>query len=268
MPVREPEILAARDMLRGGMYPDVVDLREFYARPLGAVARRLIGARIRSRWGDVAGMSVFGLGYATPYLAAFRGEAERVGALMPAAQGVAVWPRDGARQAALVEEHRLPLPDSAADRLLVVHSLENCERLRPMLREAWRVLAPQGRVLLVVPNRRGIWARFDTTPFGHGRPYSRGQIARLLRDAMFTPLDWTQALYMPPLNLNVLLRYAAAWERLGALLWPAFSGVLIVEATKQIYASTGDARTERVKARLGPVPAGAVTPSARTHARG
>lgn len=242
------------------MYPDVVDLREFYSRPLGAVARRLIGTRIRARWGDVSGMSVFGLGYAAPYLAAFRGEAARIGALMPAPQGVIAWPRDSARQAVLVAEDDLPLPDSAAERLLIVHSLENSQRLGPMLREVWRVLAPQGRVLLVVPNRRGIWARFDTTPFGHGRPYSRGQITRLLREAMFTPLDWTQALYVPPFNFNILLRSAVAWERLGTLLWPAFSGVLIVEATKQIYASTGEVKAERVKARISPVPAGAVTP--------
>ena len=39
----------------------------------------------------------------------------------------------------------------------------------------WRVLAPSGRVI-VVPNRRGPWARADNTPFGHGRPYSRSQI--------------------------------------------------------------------------------------------
>lgn len=249
------------------MYPDVVDLREFYSRPLGAVARRLIGARIRARWDNVSGMSVFGLGYAAPYLTGFRGEAARIGALMPAAQGVIAWPRDGARQAVLVEEDELPLPDSTADRMLIIHSLENSQRLGPMLREVWRVLAPQGRVLLVVPNRRGMWARFDTTPFGHGRPYSRGQITRLLRDAMFTPLDWTQALYMPPFNLNILMRSAVAWERLGTLLWPAFSGVLIVEATKQIYASSDGVKAKRMRTRLSPVPAGAIAPSARTRAR-
>lgn len=231
---------------------DVVDLREFYSRPLGAVVRRLIAARVRARWSNVAGLSVFGLGYASPYLAVFRGEAARVGAIMPAAQGVAAWPSEGKRQALLAREDHLPLPDFSADRLLVVHSLENTERLRAMLREAWRVLAPQGRILLVVPNRRGIWARLDTTPFGHGLPYSRGQLARLLRDSMLTPLDWSHALYMPPFNWPILLRSAVAWERIGNTLWPAFSGVLIVEATKQIYAAAP--LGEPVPARLSPVP--------------
>lgn len=238
------------------MHIDVVDLREFYARPLGAVVRRLIASRVRSRWRNVTGMSVFGLGYATPYLAAFRGEAARLGALMPAAQGVIAWPDDAPGQTALAHEEHLPLPDSSVDRLLVVHSLENTESLRAMLREVWRVLTPAGRVLLVVPNRSGIWARIDTTPFGHGLPYSRGQLARLLRDSLLTPLEWSHALYMPPFNWPVLLRSAIAWERLGALLWPAFSGVLIVEATKQIYAATPEMSAKRVRGRLAPVAPG------------
>lgn len=246
------------------MHVDVVDLREFYARPLGGVVRRLIGARIRARWHDVTGLSVFGLGYASPYLAVFRGEAARVGALMPAAQGVIAWPAEGKRQTALVEENELPLPDSSVDRLLVVHSLETSETLRAMLREVWRVLSPQGRVLLVVPNRRGLWARFDATPFGQGQPYSRGQLAHMLRDALLTPLDWRHALYMPPFNWPILLRSAVAWERLGAILWPVFSGVLIVEATKQIYAAAVE--RERVRVRAKPAPAGAVT-ARNAHAR-
>jgi SAM-dependent methyltransferase len=236
------------------MHVDILDLREFYARPLGAVVRRLIVQHVRSRWPDISGLRLFGLGYAAPYLGVFRNETACLGALMPASQGVIAWPQDGLRQAALVQEDDLPLPDSCADRMLVVHSVETTENTRALLREVWRVLAPEGRVILIVPNRRGLWTRFDTTPFGHGRPYSRGQITRLLRDAMFAPVDWGQALYMPPLNLNVLLRSAVAWERMGAILWPTFSGVNIVEATKQIYAATPEHEAEKVRAKLYPVP--------------
>ncbi|RMF01725.1 MAG: methyltransferase domain-containing protein [Alphaproteobacteria bacterium] len=240
------------------MHMDVVDLREFYARPLGGVVRRLLQARIRARWRNVEGLSVFGIGYAVPYLSAFRDEAARVGAFMPAAQGVIAWPVEGKRQTVLADEVSLPLPDTAADRLLLVHALENTESLRAMLRECWRILAPSGRILLVVPNRRGLWAQLDTTPFGHGQPYSRGQLARLLRDAMFSPIDWAHALYMPPVNWQLLLRSAVAWERLGAILWPAFSGVLIVEATKQVYALTPERETQAARGRFATVPSGAV----------
>ena len=238
------------------MHVDIIDLREFYARPLGAVVRRLIAQRIRAHWRDVTGMNVFGLGYAAPYLGVFRSEAACVGALMPASQGVIAWPQGSARQAALVEEDALPLPDNCADRILVVHGIETTENTRDLLREVWRVLAPGGRLIMVVPNRAGIWARLDSTPFGNGRPYSRGQITRLLRDAMFTPEDWGQALYMPPFNWSILLRYAVAWERMGMIFWPGLCGIILVEATKQIYSATPVDARKGVRGRFYPIPAG------------
>jgi hypothetical protein len=99
----------------------------------------------------------------------------------------------------------------------------------------WRVLAAGGRLLAVVPNRRGLWARMDTTPFGHGRPYSRAQIMQLLRETWFTPTGWDEALYVPPIGRRWFLRSAAAWERTGAAISAPFAGVHIVEATKQVY---------------------------------
>lgn len=237
------------------MNVDIIDLREFYARPLGTVVRRIIVQRLRARWGDVRGMAVFGFGYAVPYLGVFRNEAMRLGALMPTSQGVVAWPQNQPRQAVLVLEDELPLCDSCADRVLVVHGVETTENTAALLREVWRVLAPEGRLILVVPNRTGIWARFDTTPFGHGRPYSRGQLTRLLREAMFTPLNWDQALYMPPFNWPVLLRSAIAWERVGAILWPGLCGVNIIEATKQVYAVMPETKRKGVRARFHPIPA-------------
>ncbi len=241
------------------MHVDIFDLREFYARPLGAVVRRIVIRRLRARWGEVKGLDVFGLGYCAPYLEIFRGEAARVGALMPASQGVIAWPRNKPRLATLVLEDELPLTDASVDRMLVVHGVETTENTGALLREVWRVLAPGGRLILVVPNRTGLWARFDTTPFGNGRPYSRGQLTNLLREAMFAPLNWDQALHMPPFNWPVLLRSAIAWERVGAIFWPGFCGVNIVEATKQIYAATPQGERALTRARLHPVPAGPIT---------
>ena len=217
------------------MYLDVVDLRAFYSERLGQIARRLISERVRKRWPSLAGERVLGIGYATPYLAELGGDAERVFAFMPAVQGVVNWPAEGPNATALVADDALPLPDAAVDRVLAIHSLEMAESAHDQLREIWRVLAPGGRVILVVPNRRGIWARVETTPFGYGRPFSRGQLTALLRDALFSPLGWTEALAVPPIARRPWLRTGAGWERVGTALWPAFAGVIIVEATKQLY---------------------------------
>jgi SAM-dependent methyltransferase len=233
------------------MQLDVADLRDFYATPLGQVARRILSQRIRARWRGLSGGTLIGLGYSTPYLGTFRGEATRIGALMPSRQGALVWPKSGRILSALVEEDQLPLADNSVDRLLVVHCLEAAERVRPLLRELWRVLAPEGRLLIVVPNRRGVWARLDRTPFGHGQPYSRSQLESLLTQALFSPIDWDSALHLPPLGRPMLfLKTAAALERIGSRLWPAFAGVLIVEARKETMASVGRGLTARATREL------------------
>jgi SAM-dependent methyltransferase len=237
---------------------DVVDLRNFYSQRLGVVARRFIGRGIRAHWGDARALRVLGIGYATPYLGLFREEAERCLALMPAPQGVVRWPSSKPALAALVEEDDLPLPDAAVDRVLLMHALENSVDPAGLLREAWRVLAGGGRLLAVVPNRRGLWARMDTTPFGHGRPYSRPQITQLLRDTWFTPTGWSEALYVPPIQRAWFLRTAVVWERTGATISAPFAGVHIVEATKQVYRAIPARRERR---RLMPVLQPVLAPS-------
>jgi len=235
------------------MRPDVVDLREFYHGPTGRVARNLLREEIRRIWPHLERQSVLGLGYAIPYLAPFRGEAERVIALMPAQQGISRWPEDEANLVALCEEHDLPLPDASIDRVLMVHALENAENVRALLREVWRVLGPGGRLLAVVPNRRGLWSRFERTPFGQGRPYSQGQLSRLLRDAMFQPTDRAAALYLPPFRSRLLLRTAPIWERIGRSLGSTVAGALVIEADKQVYAVSTVGLANRARRRRAPV---------------
>jgi SAM-dependent methyltransferase len=222
------------------MWSDVIDLRDFYESGLGRVARRMIRRRIRSIWPNLAGQTLLGLGFATPYMRPFRDEAERVVAVMPATRGVLPWPPDGRGLVALADESELPLPDLSVDRVLLAHGLENAEQMRPMLREIWRVMAGNGRLLVVVPNRRGIWARLDRTPFGSGRPYSLPQLSRLLRDTMFTPVQSGAALFVPPGRSRMLLGSAQAWERLGARIFPTVAGVVMIEASKQIYAAPAE----------------------------
>jgi SAM-dependent methyltransferase len=228
---------------------DVVDLREFYSRRLGIVARQMINRGIRERWPNAEGQRVLGIGYPTPYLGLFREDAERCIAFMPAAQGVLKWPTGRPALASLVDEFSLPLPDAAVDRILLVHALEMSDDPAALLREVWRVLSPSGRVMAVIPNRRGVWTRSDNTPFGHGRPYSRSQITDLLRQTWFTPTGWGEALFMPPYAGRWVLKSAQMWERAGAALSLPFAGVHIVEATKQVYRAIP---AKRERARLIP----------------
>jgi SAM-dependent methyltransferase len=237
---------------------DIVDLREFYGSRLGFATRRSLAGRLKPRLAGLSGARVMGLGYTMPYLADCVPDADVQMAFMMARQGVFRWPEDGAVQSALVDECELPLLESVVDVALLVHALEFADDPAEMLKEVWRVLAPQGRLVLAVPNRRGVWARFDTSPFGYGQPYSRPQLARLLKESQFSVLSWHHALYFPPSSRSPVLSAAPAIEGFGSRLMPALSGVIVVEAAKQVYATAGGKRARRFSPRsrplLAPVP--------------
>jgi SAM-dependent methyltransferase len=222
------------------MWTDVLDLNDFYRSTLGQMTARLLRARLREVWPDVRGETVLGLGYATPFLRPFAEEAQRTFALMPAQQGVLRWPREGRNLTALVDEMDLPLPDRSVDRVLLVHAVESTERMRPMLREIWRVMTDGGRLLVVVPTRAGLWSQIDRSPFFQGHPYSTAQLAGLLRANMFAPLQQTRALYMPPTRSRLMLRMAPTVERWGRRWLRRFAGVAVIEAGKQLYAGVAE----------------------------
>src|SRR5579885_275622 len=238
------------------MASDVVDLRDFYRSVLGQVARRMIRAAIQRVWPELRGMRLVGLGYATPFLAPLITDTERTVAVMPASLGVLPWPTGAPNLVTLADEGELPFADYSIDRVLLVHAIETSEEVRAMLKEVWRVLAGGGRLLIVAPNRRGIWARLDRTPFGSGRPYTLSQLSQLLREELFTPIGSDMALFVPPTASRMVLRSARAWERIGRRFLPAFAGVVLVEAGKQIYAKPAEKRAPRRRLVYAPAPHG------------
>ena len=209
------------------MRVDVLALQRFYASPLGDAARRAAGRRLGALWPKTDGLDVLGLGYAAPYLDRFRAGARRVCALMPAEQGVEPWPGEGPVASVLSEEARLPFIDAVFDRVLIVHALEEAGALHPLLREVWRVMAPEGRLVVIAANRWSLWAQSDATPFGYGRPFSRRQLSALLGDAMFEPVASSRALYAPPSSWPPFVRGAEAFERVGEKCGPRWAGLLM-----------------------------------------
>ena len=215
------------------MRRSIDELRTFYGEPTGALARRLVARRLEDAWGEAADCDVLGVGYATPWLDAFVG-ARRVVAAMPGGQGVEQWPAVGRNRTLLVDDRRLPFPAGSFDRILLVHALEEADDPAALLLEAVRALAPTGRIILAAAARGGLWARADNTPFGHGRPFTRRQLERLVRDVGLEPMAWSQTLYVPP--WGPLLPLAEGFEQVGRHVFPGTAGLILLEASRQGYA--------------------------------
>lgn len=225
------------------MHHDIADLQRFYyQRSIGRVVQRVLRDRLTERWPSarVQGMNVAGFGFAAPMLRPYLAPARRVTALMPGPQGVMPWPAGAANHSVLCDDTAWPIDTGSLDRLVMLHGLETSDHPDALLAEAWRVLGPGGRMLIMVPNRAGLWAASDDTPFGFGRSYTAGQLEAQTRRAGFVT-DWTRsALYIPPSNRRFWLRNAMFWERTGARISRLLiAGVLMAELSKQVHGPAG-----------------------------
>jgi SAM-dependent methyltransferase len=231
------------------MHLDVLDLRTFYYRTqLGRAAQKAVRDQVQALWPEAKGQTVAGFGFAAPLLRPFLADARRVIALMPGQQGVMPWPAGMPNVSVLCEETLWPVETGHIDKLVLMHGLETSEHPSAVLKECWRALGPGGSALFIVPNRAGLWARRDATPFGFGRPYSLGQLEAQLRDHGFEPERHVAALYQPPSQRNFWLKTGGMWEGIGRRLSSRYAGgVLIVEATKQVSAPTKPGLPEAVR---------------------
>jgi SAM-dependent methyltransferase len=214
---------------------DVVDLRDFYATNLGKLVYSQVLGLIQQVWPSLPPGPFVALGYGVPYMNGL-GQKDMF-AFMPSYQGVLAWPHESPPLSVLVEEDQLPVSDRSIQNLLMMHFLENCHNPKRVLEEASRVLVNDGRILLIVPNRRGAWARVDQTPFGHGQPYTMTQACLLLRNNGFTPIRMLRGLYTLPSHNRLLQATSPLLERLGPCALQKFSGIVCIEATKEIYAN-------------------------------
>lgn len=216
------------------MAADIQDITAFYATSLGGLTAALLRRELVSFWPDMAGLAVLGIGHAGPCLEPWREKTRCIG-LSPAPIGGARWPAGQRNLACVAETEALPFADLSFDRVLLVHGLEQAENARRTLREVWRVLKDDGKLIVVLPNRRGVWAYAESTPFGHGQPYSERQLSRLLASLFFKVEKQKTALYAPPLDIKLMPRLFWLAERYGPFIAPHFAGLVLAEASKALY---------------------------------
>jgi SAM-dependent methyltransferase len=227
---------------------DITHLRDFYTTPLGHITQKLVAEGLKKQMSrmskrqvtttSLTHRAILGLGYVHPYLENPHEEEERVLICTAANQGALRWPETGPYSAVLGDFVALPFPDNFFDKIMIIHALEFSQTPSIFLENVWRVLAPTGHVIVIVPNRRGLWARMETTPFGYGQPFSRSQLSLLLREALLVPEEWSELLYGIPLHHKLCIHSMRFWERFGQTLRLPSGGIILATATKHLYQPT------------------------------
>ena len=233
------------------MSNDILTLQQFYNSKLGRIFETEIAKQIQALWPNTKGEKILGIGYCLPYLIPYYHESERIIYAMPAHQGIMSWPpSEDTNSATLVYENSLPFDGSSFDKILVVHAFEESRTAQQLLKELWRTLKENGRLIIIVPNRHGIWAQSEHTPLGYSHPYTMSQLQSILHRASFTTLNAIHCLYSIPSNNKAGTYLSPALKYIGPLLLTRFSGALCVQATKQVITIS---RTHAVNPKPSPV---------------
>ena len=194
----------------------------YYTSPAGRRAADILATALAHEVRLSRTARLLGLGHVAPLLTGLDpGRVERLALIQPSGKA---WPPGDGCCVALAEA--LPFADALFDQALLVHALEHAPRPQKLLRELWRVLAPGGEIILVVPNRAGLWVHFERTPWGDGRPWGLSQLDRLLTDAMFERRSHRTLFAAPPLA-------GLGWLN-GAMLraLPGMGGLHLLRAVK------------------------------------
>jgi len=248
-------------MLRPMPRPTILQMRQFYASRLGRQVKKRLRQLVLEYWPQVREELIVGIGYAPPLLRVLeRGHAPRptLLALMPAEQGAIYWPVHTDNRSVMCDARVLPLATRSVHRMVMLHLLEFEDQPEEVLKVAWQHLVPGGRLLLILPNRYGLW-RLSRSPFARGRAFRMGQAKDLLEEAQFTLCDSRTALFVPPTARQWWWRASNIIEWVGHALLPWWGGVLVLEAEKQIYASIKAPVVEARRARWAATHAVAAT---------
>ncbi len=229
------------------MRQSVQKLEQFYTSRLGVAAQTMVSRKLQTLWPDLNGLDVLGFGYGIPYLNVYGDGAHSLIYAMPSEQGAARQMSNRGNISALTMEHEFPFEPSVFDRILVAHGLEEAPLIPALLDELWRVMKPEGRIVIIASNRAGLWARSDKTPFGAGRPFSRKQLSDALKTSGFVPLVRSGALFCPPINKICGASMASGFEKFGETVWPGFSGLVLVEAVKRLYGGQEGRQQKRLR---------------------
>jgi len=233
----------------------------YYSSPLGVMSRRFIRNKTYQFWPELRHYSLLGIGYAQPYLNRYMHQAERTLLSMPRVDDMKPFLYEDKNTLCITDLEEQPFPNQFFDRILIIHCLEFMGDVPKLLKECHRMLKPNGRILIIVPNRHSMWSRADATPFGNGSPFTPEQIKRYITESDFQIERMETALFTPPRNSAFIRKLSPLIEKYGPYAFFRFGGVHIIEVSKQVFATITPDKGSRIEAITGPILMPGASPS-------
>lgn len=216
----------------------IVDLAGWFASPAGRYVRRWEQQRVDALVADVFGFRAVQYGLpAFNCLSANRMPFKAYAGPDRLAPGLA----DAWQASVVCEAEQLPFDAASIDLLVLPHTLEMAHDQHMVLREAQRVLVPEGRLVIAGFNPWSLWGLRERLPgLGNWLPNGgEGEVspARLK--------DWLKLLsfdidrghfgcYAPPFKTEAWLERCRFMEKAGDRWWPILGATYVVSALKRV----------------------------------
>ena len=211
---------------------DFNNLHQFYNSELGKCTQGFLEQKIKSYVDVKSDTVITGVGYTAPFLLNLE-QGDTKLSLVP--EFIENFNVVGSTEHAVCEEDHLPLLNNSSDLCLMVHCLEHSNSPWGLMAEINRILPSGGRVVVVVPNRVGLWARRTNNPFGFGRSYTKGQLKKLMLATGFVEITTDYSVYNPPLHSLFNSAIANFCENWMKYVLRENSGVIIGVYEKQVH---------------------------------
>jgi SAM-dependent methyltransferase len=168
----------------------------------------------------------------------------------------------------------LPFESQSIDLLVLPHTLEFTHDPHHMLREAERVLVPEGRMIISGFNSLSLWGMRQSIGRMTGRPFVPATYDLIAFNRL---KDWIKLLgfeldrgrfgcYRPPVDTDQWLTRYAFMEAAGDRWWPIFGATYMITAIKRVRGMRLIGPKKVKKSALAPSLAPVVSP--HVHSRG
>lgn len=199
-------------------------IEDFYKNDQGIKFYKNINNSIKELWPDITNENIIIIGYGSPYIDSFNKNNNVI---------------------TINCFDSFSFPVEYADRVILVHAIEYNEQPSLLLREIWRIIKTNGKLLVIAPNKHGQFYNSKDPIFNHANFFTVNKLISMLDDSLFEPLRIRATLFSS-YNFNESFpNVAKFFDNICDKWLVLFGGILLVEGEKKLVIATNKHRLKK-----------------------